>query len=126
MIQKYFYEIKEWISHHRSLVLQDDLDLRVDEELDIGLIKGKISFVDGSSLYISESINLEKPSYRFHFVDAHSKNFRRWDSAPHFKKIRTFPYHFHDGEKVEPSKAMTSLEILELVKKIVLDNISKF
>lgn len=125
MLQKYFYEVKEWISQHRSLVLQDELDFRVDEELDIGLIKGKISFVDGSSLYISESINLEKPSYRFHFMDAQSKIFKRWDSAPHFKKIKTFPYHFYDGEKVKPSKPMTSLEILELVKEIVLDNISK-
>jgi hypothetical protein len=125
MIQKYFYEVKEWISQHRFLVLQDELDFRVDEELDIGLIKGKVSFVDGSSLYISESINLEKPSYRFHFMDAQSKIFKRWDSAPHFKKIKTFPYHFHNGEKVKPSKPMTSLEILELVKKIVLDNISK-
>ncbi|MCJ7578043.1 MAG: DUF6516 family protein [candidate division Zixibacteria bacterium] len=125
MIQKYFYEVKEWIYQHRSLVLHDELDFRVDEELDIGLIKGKISFVDGSSLYISESLNLEKPSYRFHFMDAQTRAFKRWDSSPHFKKIKTFPYHFHDGEKIKPSKPKTSLEILELVKRIVLDNISK-
>lgn len=125
MIQQYFFEVKEWISRHRSLVLQDELNFRVDEELNIGLIQGKISFVDGSSLHISESLNLEKPSYRFHFMDAHTKTFKRWDSAPHFKKIKTFPYHFHDREKVKPSKPMTCLEILELVKKIVLDNISK-
>jgi hypothetical protein len=125
MIQKYFYEVKEWISQHRSLVLHDELDFRVDEELDIGLIKGKITFVDGSSLYISESLNLGKPSYRFHFMDGQTKAFRRWDSAPHFKKIKSFPYHFHDGEKIKPSKPKTSLEILELVKRIILDNISK-
>lgn len=125
MIQKYFFEVKEWISQHRSLVLQDELDFRMDEELDIGLIQGKISFVDGSSLFLSESINLKKPSYRFHFMQAQSKGFKRWDSAPHFKKIKTFPYHFHDGRKVKPSKPMTSIEILELVKEIVLDNISK-
>lgn len=125
MIQKYFYEVKEWISRHKSLVVQGELDFRVDEELDIGLIKGKISFVDGSTLYISESLNLEEPSYRFHFVDAQSELFKRWDSAPHFKKIKTFPYHFHDGEEVKPSKPMTTLEVLEIVGKMVLDNISK-
>jgi hypothetical protein len=125
MIQKHFNEVKEWISHHKSLVVQDELDFRVDEELNIGQIKGKISFVDGSTLYISESLNLEEPSYRFHFSYAQSKLFKRWDSAPHFKKIKTFPYHFHDGEKVKLSKPMTSMEVLEIVGKIVLDNISK-
>jgi hypothetical protein len=75
MIQQYFFEVKEWISQHRALVLQDELNFRVDEELNIGLIQGKISFVDGSSLHISESLNLEKPSYRFHFRDAHTKTF---------------------------------------------------
>jgi hypothetical protein len=49
MIQKYFFEVKEWISQHRSLVLQDKLDFRADEELDIGFSKGIISFVDCSS-----------------------------------------------------------------------------
>jgi len=49
MIRKYFYEVKEWISQHRFLVLHDELDFTVEEKLDIGFSKGIISFVDCSS-----------------------------------------------------------------------------
>ncbi len=30
---------------------------------------------------------------------------KRWDNSPHWKELKTFPYHVHIGDEAEPKEA---------------------
>ncbi len=46
----------------------------------------------------------------------------RWDSAPHHRELKTFPYHVHIGseENVEESIEMTLYDVLSYIRSIVI------
>jgi len=47
----------------------------------------------------------------------------RWDSAPHHKKISTFPYHLHTKKGVKESKKVNFIDILDIVMEEVIKNL---
>lgn len=52
----------------------------------------------------------------------------RWDNAPHYPKIKTYPHHFHtsDGNVIESELSGNAVEnldkVLSHVKTIILDH----
>jgi hypothetical protein len=48
-----------------------------------------------------------------------------WDSAPHHKKIKTFPYHVHTSKSVMPSKPLNLIAVLDQIKNIIIEKIEK-
>ena len=82
-----------------------------------------IIFNDLSELHVSDYLFLDsKRKYTFHYQDNNSKLIFRYDTAPHWKNSKTFPYHKHlDDEKVIDSKIMYLESILNEIVNSYLD-----
>ncbi|MEW5717590.1 MAG: DUF6516 family protein [Chloroflexota bacterium] len=75
----------------------------------LGALHCDFTFWDGSRLAISESIDTsagypEKTDYSYHYTRGEQTVFR-YDSAPHYPEIATFPHHKHVGAREEPIAA---------------------
>ena len=86
--------------------------------------KLRLTLVEGSFIDIWLSA---EGDYAYHWERRRqSGQTYRWDNAPHYPKISTFPAHFHDGEEssvqesylnANPETALR--EVLEFVKQMV-------
>jgi hypothetical protein len=58
---------------------------------------------------------LDVTTYRHHWQDRNGRLMKRWDNAPHYRSIDTFPHHLHDGseEHVVSHPALRGLEALQ-------------
>ncbi|MEE4356136.1 MAG: DUF6516 family protein [Desulfococcaceae bacterium] len=67
--------------------------------LHIGIIEGRIIFIDGSALCFVEFVNVkelvEKYKYSYNYQDKDGKMLFRYDMAPHHRNLKTFPHHKH-------------------------------
>ena len=82
----------------------------------------KIVFHDLSELHVSDYLFLDgKRKYIFHYQNKESKLIFRYDTAPHWKKLKTYPYHKHlkDGNVVE-SRIMYLETVLNEIVAILL------
>jgi len=64
----------------------------------LGKIKGYVIFIDASKLYLLEIVDStqhNKIQYSYHYQTGTGKIIFRYDNAPHYKKIKTFPHHKH-------------------------------
>ena len=73
----------------------------------------------GSRLEFSEQLPTARQRFRLHYMDAQDGLIVRWDSAPHHKSLGTFPFHKHTPTGIEEHGAITLLEALDEVVKIV-------
>lgn len=96
-----------------GLIASSSIEREIDTDLDIGFIKGQITFADGSRLEFAEQLPTERKKFRFHFMDAQKNLIVRWDSAPHHKSLSTYPFHKHTTDGVEEHPAITLLEALD-------------
>lgn len=123
LIEEYFGEIERDINScpfvHTYNLLKDKRSLH------IGFIEGTIRFIDNSALYFVEFVdvseNVEKYKYSYHYEDVNTVMIFRYDMAPHFRDIKTFPHHKHErDEKVVASKEPSLKEILYEIEKLIL------
>jgi hypothetical protein len=54
--------------------------------------------------------------YRHHWRDPTGRLLKRWDNAPHYPHVPSFPHHLHDGaeENVVEHPPVDALQILHL------------
>jgi hypothetical protein len=57
----------------------------------------EVHFVDSSILYVREFVDSNHRKYAFHWQKSDGDLIVRWDNAPHFPKLSTFPHHKHTG-----------------------------
>ena len=43
----------------------------------------------------------------------------RWDTAPHYKDLETFPYHVHLPDSVKESKPISLIDALDEIERLV-------
>lgn len=100
-----------------------------DTELEKVLIyRYRITLVDGGLVEMTERVlevgrSLEVTKYRHHWQDSRGVLLKRWDNAPHYPGIETFPHHLHDGaeDRVVSHPAINGLEVLQrILAKVVL------
>lgn len=108
MIHKYFAEIQEKLTEIKSLIKDSIVEFRTVSS-EMGIIKGKIMFIDGSILNFRELISNEDNDYRFRWMNANKKMRVRWDTAPHHKELENFPFHRHVKNRVFSSKEVNTL-----------------
>ena len=125
MIAGYFEKVKKRIARLNWLIEREVVETEYDEDADSGLIGGNITFKDGSCLYFKEVLFSQTREYRFHYMDRKQNLILRWDSAPHHKKIKTFPYHVHTSKSVMPSKPLNLIEVLDQIERIIVEKIEK-
>jgi len=96
-------------------------DIRIEDEDDTIKIFGRLLFVDGSLLYFFEYHALgELRKYRFHWQTRDSALIARWDNAPHFTSMKTFPDHKHTPIGDLPSKQRRLHDVIEEIEQGLL------
>ncbi len=55
----------------------------------------KAVFIDDSELHVREYVDIDHRKYAFHWQSSNGELILRWDNAPHFRNIVTFPHHKH-------------------------------
>jgi len=65
------------------------------------LLRVKVTLKRGYVLYITEGIGENYRRYSYH-LQKDNKMIRRWDNAPHWGSIKTFPFHLHLLDKDKP------------------------
>ena len=81
------------------------------------LIKIKANLNDGSTLYVREFIRFDNSKYSYHWQNSYREMMLRWDNAPHFPSIPTFPHHLHRGDDVISSYRVFIEEVLHEIEK---------
>ncbi|MDN5344622.1 MAG: hypothetical protein PWQ18_733 [Clostridia bacterium] len=101
----------------RSIIRTYAIEL-FERETNRKRIKATLTFIDGSKLFIKDYYFGSERKYSYHWVDINGNLIIRWDNAPHWRQVPTFPYHKHTGspEKVESSLEMDLNEILSVIK----------
>lgn len=123
LIEEYFREIEHDIIScpfvHSHNTIKDKRSVY------IGLIEGVVKFMDNSTLHFMEFVDvwkkIEKYKYSYHYEDNSRSLIFRYDIAPHYRNIETFPHHKHVGsKKVVASKEPSLKEILYEIEKLIL------
>ena len=112
---EYLAAVDERLAALAHLLIASSFQREIDANLGIGFIQGRLTFIDGSSLTFSEQLPTSRGKYRLHYMDPLQQLVARWDSAPHFPDLPTFPHHKHTPDGVEASNPVTLLEILDEV-----------
>ena len=89
----------------------------IDANTNLGLLKGQITFVDGSRFEFTEQLPIERTKFRLHYMDSVGNLITRWDSAPHHRELPTFPYHKHTSKGIEAYGPVTALDVLDEIVK---------
>lgn len=117
----YIAEIKTALNH--SLIVASWTLLNEMTLLDRGHIRVRLTlsngdFVEASEFFTISSAGIQQQRYRYQWMDSTKTQLRkRWDNAPHFSDIETFPHHVHveREENVLPSKMLGILDLLILL-----------
>lgn len=105
------------IEKHKDVIKAFRIDC-YDQEGDSYRIKIEITFANNSRLFLKEYLfSSGERKYAFNWVDASGKLLCRWDNAPHWPNVKTFPSHKHIQGEVLASKETTPEEILTIIAK---------
>lgn len=120
MTTRYFTKVRKRIGELEWLTERISIDTEYDEDADVGMIGGSITFKDGSIFHFKEVVLGKNTQYRFHYMDERKNLISRWDSAPHHRELNTFPYHVHFPDGVKESKPVNLLHVLDKIEGLVV------
>ena len=108
-------EIFKWLDDSSFVKSHSINDFRKSEA--VFYLNLKICFVDNSELHVREYTDLDHRKYSFHWQSSNGDLLIRWDNAPHFPNLITFPNHKHlaFGEVTE-SYDISLEEILRFIQ----------
>jgi hypothetical protein len=81
--------------------------------------KVKVLITNKSTFFASEYKDTIERNYSFHWQDEDNKMIIRWDNAPHYPNLATFPHHKHLPNMVEECQEMTLQEALDFIKSVL-------
>lgn len=76
-------------------------------------------FVEAAEFFQILANSIQQQRYRYQWMDSTKTQLRkRWDNAPHFKEVDTFPHHVHvqQEDNVLPSAMLGILDLLALLE----------
>ena len=124
MIQKYLNRLYDTIIS-RGYVEIERLDF---DELPArqGIIEGRLIFPDGSLLDFDETVLIRhglivKLRYAYHYQNTLGALVFRYDNAPHYQNISTYPHHKHVGSTVEAAQVPDLSEIISEIEQLIFD-----
>ena len=80
-------------------------------------LKIRAVLIDDSILHIREFVSSDDISYSYNWIDKNGSLICRWDNAPHYKNIKTFPHHKHTKKGIEESFETTLEDVLSVIEK---------
>lgn len=91
-----------------------------------GIIEGRLKFHDGSLLEFDEAIILRneqivKLRYAYHYQNELAEIIFRYDNAPHYPNMLTYPHHKHVGSAVEPAQVPDLGEVLLEIEQMIFN-----
>lgn len=72
MTVRYFETVKKRIGRLEWLIERQSIDTEYDEDADVGVISGNITFKDGSVFQFKDVLLGKSRQYRFHYMDERS------------------------------------------------------
>lgn len=125
MIDKYIQALINKIDDF-PLIISSDLHYYIDSPQK-GYLRGSATFIDNSNLTMIEVLNknintIDPVKYRYHYMDEKQELIFRYDNAPHYKHLSSFPHHKHILVKNEEKVITTDRPTLN----IILDEISDY
>ena len=122
MIYDYFSKVQRKLEAIKWIIIEQSVNFDfVSDEM--GIITGKLVFIDNTILDFMELVSPKEAEYRFQHMNKDKDLICRWDSAPHHKEISTFPYHLHTKKGVKESKKVNFIDILDIVMEEVIKNL---
>jgi len=113
-LDKYFESVDAALQNPWVLIVEYQKEKR---SATVGLITGKIIFVDYSEFYFMEYIEVtdkaRRQTYRYHYQDRTKKLIFRYDNAPHHPETSTHPHHKHVGSEILESRQPTLAEVMD-------------
>ncbi len=85
-------------------------------------LKFKVVFTNATELYVRDILlDGRHRKHAFHWQEGSGRLLARWDNAPHWMEIETYPHHKHLGEegRVVASEATTLEEILAVIRPAI-------
>jgi hypothetical protein len=79
-----------------------------------------IALKDGSTLFVKDYLFLDgSRKYAYHWQDREGQLKSRWDNAPHWQDVASYPHHQHvDGEgRVTSSEVRTPEDALQYIRE---------
>jgi hypothetical protein len=122
LIEEYFQQIEQEVSKYYFTVTAN---ISTDKRsLYLGIVEGKLTFIDSSELHFMEFVNvkteLNRYKYPYHYQDKSGVLIFRYDMAPHHKELSAFPHHKHlADEHVIDAAAPSLAEVLEEIEQNV-------
>jgi len=123
MIRRYFTRVRRKFQAFSWLITSESVAYEWVSE-DMGIIRGEVVFLDGTRLDFRELVTEQTIDYRFQYMDRNNVLITRWDTAPHHREIRTFPYHLHTLQGKSESEKMNIIKVLDRVAIMVVNNLS--
>ena len=122
MIYDYFSKVQRKLEAIKWIIVEQSINFDfVSDEM--GIITGKLIFIDKSILDFMELVSTKEAEYRFQYMDKDKELICRWDSAPHHKEVATFPYHLHTKKRVKESKKVNFIGILDIVTEKAIESL---
>ena len=125
MTIRYFEKIKKRIAKLEWLIERESIDTEYDEDADVGIVSGSITFKDGSVFHFKEVCLEKSRQYRYHYMDERNNLISRWDTAPHHKELKTFPHHIHLPDGVKESKPLKLVDVLDEIESIIISRLEE-
>ena len=117
MILEHLYILESYIQHYSV-----DAFEQIGNNLKIYI---NIHFKDDSQLFIKEILIQGKRKYPYHWQDRDGNIICRWDNAPDWPNVDTFPHHKHLQNELLPSYETDTKDIFNKIKGIFEKNVEK-
>jgi hypothetical protein len=123
-------DASEYLVYIRSVILLDEQVqhwqiMREEAQGHMGLLRYRLFLQNGDLLDLFERFTIEQEQilvtrYSYHWQRANQQFIKRWDNAPHYPAIATYPHHLHDGDEnnVLPHPSITLMDVLTFIRQI--------
>ncbi len=122
MLNNYLHRLYDTIHSRRYIEVEEFVsDSRSNRR---GSVTGLLKFYDGSLLDFGEVLivrnrQIVKLRYRYHYQKNSGEVIFRYDNAPHYPGISTFPHHKHVGSAVEPTQLPDLNEVIREIEQML-------
>jgi len=107
----------ELIAEYKYLIKSFQI-LLYEQEGELFRFKAELQLKDDSKLFIKEYVfRYNERKYAYHWADDSGCLICRWDNAPHWAEISTFPHHKHTETGVQESTETSLSDVLKVISR---------
>ena len=124
-------DASEYLIYVRSLILLDDQVqhwqiIREEAQVDRGVLRYRLQLSNQDVLDIFERFVITNGQvtvirYGYHWQRSNQEFVKRWDNAPHYPHLATYPHHLHDGSEdhVLSHPPVKITDVLTIIRQLI-------